>query len=138
MDGRTFLDVARQLVKGPGEAYWRTAAGRCYYALLWEGWAALEGWGLPVPPHSVHFVVRLRLLNCLDPDLRAVGRRLEALSTLRNFADYKRNVPGPFTTAAIASQAVKETETALQQLDLVGADAARVRVAVADIRARRP
>jgi hypothetical protein len=42
MDGRSFLDVARDLAAGSGEPLWRSCVGRAYYALLQE---SIPPWG---------------------------------------------------------------------------------------------
>ena len=43
MDGRAFLEVARELARGDTEAHRRTAAGRTYYALMLEARDVLLG-----------------------------------------------------------------------------------------------
>ena len=100
MDGRAFLEVARELASGATEAHWRTAAGRAYYALLLEGRARLQRWGfVATPRESMHTFVRLKFLYAGDPDLKRVGRALDRLSQLRNEADYQPASPGSFATA---------------------------------------
>ncbi len=90
MDGRAFLVVARELLQGATEAYWRAAAGRTYYALMLEARELLGRWGLSCPPRDdIHKFVRLRLLYSADPDLKHVGVTLERLGRLRNVADYE-------------------------------------------------
>src|SRR5687768_9227637 len=89
IDGRAFLDVARDLALGKHEAHWRSAAGRAYYALLLECREALRRWGISSPSgHGVHSFVRLRLLYCPDQGVKNLGYRLERLLKVRNSADY--------------------------------------------------
>jgi hypothetical protein len=90
MDGRAWLDVARELATGPSEAHWRSSVGRAYYALLHEALHALRRWGLSLPPRDkVHTFARLKLVDATDPDLKRIGLMLEALGRLRNAADYQ-------------------------------------------------
>src|ERR671933_661171 len=89
MNGRDFLDVARELSRGTTEAHWRAAAGRAYYALLLEGWATLEQWGFKVAKQQVHALVRLKFTYANNADLRAIGDALDELVRLRNEADYQ-------------------------------------------------
>jgi hypothetical protein len=71
MDGRAFLDAARDLAAGPSESHWRTAIGRAYYALLHEGLAALRRWGFSPPPRAdMHFFVRVRFSTPADVSLK--------------------------------------------------------------------
>src|SRR5438876_8088567 len=85
MQGRQYLDLARELVQGGTEVHWRGAAGRAYYALMLECREALFRWGFQVPPHaSVHHFVRLRFAMPADPDLKVIGQALERLGRLRN------------------------------------------------------
>jgi uncharacterized protein (UPF0332 family) len=139
MDGRTFLDVARELIQGQSEAHWRTAAGRAYYSLILEARAALLRWGILIPPRdSVHAAVRLRFLYASDPDLHQFGLTLDDLGQLRNEADYRLSRAGSFATAAAATRAVNQAVQALAALDQVEADKLRLAAAAADIRARWP
>src|SRR4051794_12933493 len=139
MDGRAFLQSARDLLAVPSEANRRAAAGRAYYALLHEGRGALDRWGFVIPPReSLHRFVRLRFVLAAHPDLIQVGRALEDLGQLRNQADYQLATPGPFATAARAVQAVALAQTAINLLDQVEADPARRAAAIAAIRAAWP
>src|SRR5438552_14087952 len=77
MDGRAFLDIARELNRGGTEAHWRAAAGRAYYALFLEGRTTLERWGfVPGRRDPIHSFVRLRFDYAPDPDLKEVGKAL--------------------------------------------------------------
>src|SRR4051794_37709316 len=126
MDGRAFLQSARDLLAVPSGANRRAAAGRAYYALLHEGRGALDRWGFVIPPReSLHRFVRLRFVLAAHPDLIQVGRALEDLGQLRNQADYQLATPGPFATAARAVQAVGPAPTALNLLDQGGGGPAR-------------
>jgi hypothetical protein len=139
MDGKAFLDVARELCRGLSEAHWRTAAGRAYYALLLEGWAALLRWGFVTPPHqSMHVFVRLRFNYAADPDLKQIGFSLDRLSRLRNQADYQPTILGPFQDANRVNQAVQTAEDSLGLINQVEADVNRLAAAIAGIRANFP
>jgi hypothetical protein len=139
MDGRSFLASARYLLKAPAEENWRTAAGRAYYALLHEGQAALERWGFPLVPHeSIHRFVRLRFSAPPNADLKRVSDVLDHLSLLRNHADYRRQVPGPFGSATRATQAVSDAQGAIDLLDQIEADPARRATVIAALRAAFP
>lgn len=136
MDGRAFLDAARALARGPTEPFWRSAAGRAYYALLHEGAAVLDRWGFPVPPRdSIHTFVRMRLVYPADVGLKKLGDSLEQLSRLRNYADYQLGSPGPFNSTHRAQQAVKLAADAINLLDAIESDPTVRAAAVAAIRA---
>jgi hypothetical protein len=67
MVGRSFLDVARELAAGPGEARWRSSVGRAYYGLLHAALDGLRRWGFSVPPRDrVHVFARLKLVYATD------------------------------------------------------------------------
>jgi hypothetical protein len=85
MDGRTLLNVGRDLAAGTTEAHWRSSVGRAYYALLHEALGALRRWGFAPPPRDkVHTFARLKLVYASDPDLKRIGLTLEALAQLRH------------------------------------------------------
>ena len=139
MDGRAFLDVARELLSGTTEAHWRAAAGRAYYAALLEAKAALDRWGVVLPRRDpLHAAVRLRLTYVSDPDLQTVGKVLDDLVRLRNKADYDLASPGPFAnpsaTAGAVTRAPRDmTEPLLRispHVDCTPEDLARLRQAL--------
>jgi hypothetical protein len=136
MNGRAFLDSAQRLAQGSGEADWRSAAGRAYYALMLEGRDALARRGFVLPRRDqVHAFVRLRFYTPAHPDLRAIGRALEDLGHLRNQGDYELTVAGPFANATRAQNAVQQARTAIAVLDAIDHDPSRRAAAVAAIRA---
>ncbi|HZW30642.1 MAG TPA: hypothetical protein VFF52_08055 [Isosphaeraceae bacterium] len=111
MDGRAFLDGARELAAGSSEAHWRSSVGRAYSALLHEVLDTLRRWGFTLPPRDkVHTFARLKLIYATDPHLKQIGLTLEALGRLRNAADYQMSLPGPFVSARIAAQALTDAE----------------------------
>jgi hypothetical protein len=135
MDGRAFLEVARELASGATEAHWRTAAGRAYYALMLEGRASLQRWGfVATPRENVHTFVRLRFLYAGDPDLKQVGWALDRLSQLRNEADYRPTSSGSFATATQTNLAISDADDAIARLDQIDGDATRRAAAIASIR----
>jgi uncharacterized protein (UPF0332 family) len=134
MNGRAFLDLARDLAAGGTEAYWRGAVGRAYYALMLEGRDALFRWQFALPPHqSVHAWVRLRFVYAGDADVKEIGYALERLARLRNRADYDLTTQALFANAAGAVLAVQDAEGELARLDALEADSARLAAAVATI-----
>ncbi len=139
MNGRAFLTIAEELIRGSTEAHWRAAAGRAYYALLLEGLAALEVWGiLNTAGQSVHAFVRLRFTFAADRDLKTVGYALDELVRLRNEADYRLAMPGSFGNSIESTRAISTAKVNLARLDQVAGDPQRRVAAVADIQARWP
>jgi hypothetical protein len=136
MDGRAFLDVARELVQGATEAHRRTAAGRAYYALMLEARELLDRWGLPRSPRDkVHHVVRLTLLYAGDPGLKQVALTLEQLGKFRNDADYVLSDPRHhFLRVASVQKAIEDARKAIALLDEVERDEARRAAAIESIR----
>jgi hypothetical protein len=126
MDGRSLIDVGRELAAGPTEAHWRSSVGRAYYSLLHEALGALERWGFALPPRDkVHTFARLKFVYATDPDLKRIGLILESLGRLRNAADYQIGSPGPFASPRIATTALADAESAIALLDAIEADPAR-------------
>ncbi len=134
MDGRAFLDVARELAAGSSEPHWRSSVGRSYYALLHEVLGTLQRWGFSLPPRDkVHTFARLKLVYATDPDLKRIGLTLEALGRLRNAADYQLSTSGPFLSARIATSALADSEAAILLVDAIEADPARRQAAVGSV-----
>lgn len=139
MDGRAFLDLARQLILGTTEAHWRGAAGRAYYALMLECREALRRWGFAPPSgHGVHSFVRLRFVYAHDLDLKEIGYKLEKLGKIRNFADYEIPSSPFFKSAKIAQESIDDATDALALLDQIEADPPRRAAAVAAINTAWP
>ena len=134
MDGRAFLELAREIVAGTTEAHWRGAAIHAYYALMLECREALARWGVKPQPHqSVHHFVRLKLVFAKDADLQLIGKRLERLTPLRNHASYNLNPGIEFSSAAKAQGAIQQSTGALALLDSIEADPARRAAAIASL-----
>jgi hypothetical protein len=139
MNGRAFVNVARQLLAGATESHWRTAAGRAYYGLLLEAWEALQRWGFVIPPRvNLHHFIRQRFVFPADADLKIIGGFLDQLGQLRNRADYRLAVAGPFAFAAPSTRAVNESEQSILMLDQIEANPVRRAAAVAAIQTAFP
>ncbi len=126
MDGRSLLDIGRELPAGSTEAHWRSSVGRAYYALLHEVLGALGRWGFALPPRDkVHTYARLKFVYATDPQLKRIGLTLESLGRLRNAANYQVGSSGPFVSPTIAISALNDAGSAIALLDAMEADPAR-------------
>jgi hypothetical protein len=134
MDGRAFLNVARELVQGATEAHRRTAVGHAYYAVMLEARELLDRWGLPRSPRDkVHHVVRLTLLYADDAGLKQVALTLEQLGRFRNDADYQLSDPDRRFLRAHVEAKIEEAYEATALLDEVERDEVRRAAAIKTI-----
>jgi uncharacterized protein (UPF0332 family) len=132
MQGRAFLEVAREVILGPTEAHWRAVVIHAYYALFLECRDALTRWGIAFRPHqNVHSAVRLLFLYAADPDLKRLGRDLDRWCGHRNHASYNLSALRKFTTVRLAQDAIAEATSALALLDAIEGDPVRRAAAVA-------
>jgi len=89
MNGRDFLEVAKNLARSQFEASLRSAISRAYYALLNEAIQFLIELGFSVEHGpGAHGQVYRRLFNCGVSQMDEFSRILDELRTLRNQADY--------------------------------------------------
>ncbi len=134
MNGRAYLDLARELLLGKTEVHWRAAAGNAYYALMLECRDALLRWGQIIPRGaSVHTFVRLRFALAADKDLRKIGDALDELGRLRSRAQYELNPSRDWSSAVRARHATQRASDALALLDGIDNDPARRAAAVASL-----
>jgi hypothetical protein len=127
------------LLAAPGEANWRSAAGRCYVALLNEAQAALERWGFPLPAGTeLHAFVVSRFASRSITNLLQFEIALDDLSKLTWEADQALSSPGHFADATTVSPQFFLAEGLIDLLDKIEGDPSRRATAIADIRARWP
>lgn len=90
MDGREFISVAADLVKGKSEAHWRSAVSRAYYGVF-HGAKELLARKKSVRimrGSGAHGELRTWLLNQSDDELVRAGSDLGDLHSQRLRADY--------------------------------------------------
>jgi hypothetical protein len=132
MQGRAFLDVARDVLPKATEPHWRATVIHAYYALMLECRDALARWGVSIPPHqNVHSAVRLRFLFASDTDLKKIGSTLDDWVRHRNDASYNLAFLRKFATDALALRAINEVIVALALLDAIESNPARRAAAIA-------
>jgi hypothetical protein len=90
MSPQDFLSLAKRLAAGPGEAEWRSAVSRTYYAVFRTAIQFVESCGVKLP-HSAaaHDKVSHCMQNCESEDLALAGIKLNSLRKMRNLADYQ-------------------------------------------------
>ena len=68
MQGREYLELAREIVQGGSEKHWRGTAGRAYYALFLEARDALARWGFVSARHeNAHHFVKAHYGPSINP-----------------------------------------------------------------------
>jgi hypothetical protein len=134
MQGRAFLDLAREIVGNGAERHWRGAHVHAYYALFLEGRDTLARWGFPAPSlHSVHYHVRNKLTFAADKDLKAIGITLDHLSQRRSWASYVLGFHVRHGSEGAARQSIQAAADALALLDNLEGDPVRRAAAIASL-----
>ncbi len=120
------MSLAVRLSAGAGEAEWRTAVGRAYYAAFHAARELLEDLGFTVPRADVaHFFLSVRLQNSGDPQMIKAGSDLNTLRRFRNQADY--DLYRPFSQRIALSQ-VPAAERIIQALNAAQIDPLRTQI----------
>ncbi len=134
MNGRRFLDLAREVAARATEVHWRGSVIHAYYALFLECRDAQVRWGFPNPPrYTAHAPVRLRFQYSTVADLKEIARILERLVKLRNLASYDLTTRTEFLSDQAATEAIQDAADMLTLLDAIEADPARLAAAIASI-----
>lgn len=132
MQGRAFLDIARELVIGGTEAHRRATVIHSYYALFLECRDVLTHWGIVLPRlQNLHSAVRLRFVYAIGLDLKDIGFDLDKWCRHRNDASYNLTGLRKFTSDTLAQDAIAEAAAALSLLDAIDSDPARRAAAIA-------
>jgi uncharacterized protein (UPF0332 family) len=119
MNGRDFLPLAKQLVRGTTEAEWRSAVSRAYYACFHVARRLLSDLGFIVPrADRAHQYLVFRLSNSGEAPVEQTGRDLETLRRLRNRADYDETPALPQPQAAAGVQLAERIVQALDDARL--------------------
>lgn len=131
MNATEFISVATHLLAGQGEGRLRSAVSRAYYGAFHVARQFLFDCGVIVPIDFVaHRNVCWCLANSSEPSIAEAGRRLEALRSTRNKADYDLDT----TRFSRSLYAKAQVERAIEIVDLLApyhAEAAKLAVAPA-------
>jgi hypothetical protein len=118
MNSREFLTLAQALFRDRGEAAWRLAVSRAYYAAFHVARELQDDLGFAVPRgERAHGHLWLRPSNCGDSPMATTGAALNTLRQDRNAADYDLQRP---LSQANATRSVRAAE---QTILLLGAAA---------------
>ena len=131
MSPRSFLDLADELAVGDGEAEWRSAVSRAYYAAFHVGRDFLIRCGFEAPrADQVHAYLILRLMNSGNAQLAHSARDLADLRSRRNYADYDLNGDFPQRLASTlvfkAADAVRVFEDYIAEPSAIATVAAAI------------
>jgi uncharacterized protein (UPF0332 family) len=123
-----FLTSSKKLAAMPGEADWRSAISRAYYAAFHAARRLLTDLSFTVPrADRAHGYLMLRLQNCGVPVIQKAGADLSTFRGKRNVADYDIHHT---ITAALAQMLVRHAEDLLVIFE--GAAHEPTRTAIAD------
>lgn len=127
MNGRAFLDFARELASNEEEGRRRTAVSRAYYGAYHITRELVRNCGVIVPKHDVH----VKLQWCLQQigervdrkNLTNAGRKLGDLRTERNKADYDLD-DGAIAKPANVIKAIRHAERIVDAISSFSIDGA--------------
>jgi uncharacterized protein (UPF0332 family) len=126
MNWRDFLTLAGRLAGQSGEAEWRSAISRAYYATFHIARRLFSDLRFTVPrADRAHQYLVFRLGNSGESAIEQAGRDLDTLRRLRNRADYDE---APAVTQAQAAAAVQIAQSIIQTLDAARQEPARTRM----------
>src|SRR4051794_14814347 len=139
MNGRDFLAVAREVIRGATEAHWRTTAGRAYYSLMLVLRDTFVQWGLSAPSRAgVHEIILRRVYTSKDRDMKQIGQWLHRLRDLRVTGDYETDARPEFLSDVEAQRMVQTAQKALALFDAINADVPRRDAIATEIKAVFP